>query len=125
MAKKSAVWQALREKRAVVPLSSQVEDFLSFNDRKTRVGHTHEREGVQDRLRGLMGRWSRQAPSRTLDPVTSWAAVIAHRHDCFKAVEASAVILRIHVCTRSKELMFEIGLCGIATRLSIFTASAT
>lgn len=45
-------------------------------------------------LRGLLSRWSRQIPSRTLDPVTSWGAVLTHRHDCFKAIEVGGLLSR-------------------------------
>lgn len=47
--------------------------------------------GLPGRVIGLLSKWSRQAPSKTLDPVTSWSAVIAHRQDCFKAIK-----VRVH-----------------------------
>ena len=43
--------------------------------------------GLAGRLTALLRRWSLQAPSTTLDPVTSWSAVVAHRSDCFEAIE--------------------------------------
>lgn len=82
--------------------SAKVENFLSFQDQRASSSGSGSGQtttsgtssaastaaiGMSERLGGLLGTWSRQAPSKTLDPVTSWGAVIAHRHDCFKAIE--------------------------------------
>lgn len=73
---------------------AQVEDFLSFNDQETTSTSRSSSSqapapvgGLPGRVIELLSKWSRQAPSKTLDPVTSWSAVIAHRQDCFKAIE--------------------------------------
>lgn len=71
---------------------------LQMSGRKTPPrsgGVTVSRRGTtpvssfSDRLRGLLGRWWRQVPSRTLDPVAWWRSVLTHRYDCFAAIEVS------------------------------------
>lgn len=86
----------------------QVEDFLSLNDQKptrlsTRTSSASSTSptaplarDLPERLRGLLLRWSRQVPSRTLDPVTSWSAVLNHRHDCFKTIEVGGLVNRAY-----------------------------
>lgn len=88
-----------------------MEDFLAFDDHEDKASLERTHDGglkeeivsdleigskgvaggsIQLKLRKLLGKWSRQAPSRALDPVTTWTTVLAHRHDCFRAVEVSA-----------------------------------
>lgn len=88
------------------PFGPQVADFLSFNDQRpaklsTRTSSESSTSPtgpsartLPERLKGLLLRWSRQAPSRTLDPVTSWGAILNHRHDCFKAIEVGGLLNR-------------------------------
>ncbi|CAN0249588.1 unnamed protein product, partial [Ectocarpus sp. 8 AP-2014] len=75
-----------------------VEDFLSFYDKKETTTSTSTSSlasnskgevavGLGGRLNRLVSKWSRQTPSQALDPVTSWTAMLAHRQDCFKAIE--------------------------------------
>eukprot|EP00752_Nemacystus_decipiens_P003549 g3275.t1 len=90
---------ARRDQLRGLQLVVEVEDFLSFHDRNGETPPTPTStysttsasgaaaSGLPGRVTGLLTRWSRQAPSKTLDPVTTWSAVIAHRQDCFKAVE--------------------------------------
>lgn len=98
------------ETPCVVMLAVQVEDFLSFDgvekggprskDAVPSEGGAgahgsgdraaHGSIGLVGRLRGLLERWSRQAPSPTMDPVTSWTSIMAHRRDCFQAVEVGS-----------------------------------
>ncbi|CAM9159135.1 unnamed protein product, partial [Hapterophycus canaliculatus] len=76
---------ARRDQLRSLQLVVEVEDFLSFHDQKAKAATAAG--GLPRRVSVLLEQWSRQAPSETLDPVTSWSAVIAHRRDCFKVIE--------------------------------------
>eukprot|EP00903_Cladosiphon_okamuranus_P011333 g10683.t1 len=85
---------ARRDQLRGLQLVVEVEDFLSFHGQNgapqppsSSSSTSGASGGLTSRVTGLLTKWSRQAPSKTLDPVTAWSAVIAHRQDCFKAIE--------------------------------------
>ncbi|CAM9754681.1 unnamed protein product [Ectocarpus sp. 6 AP-2014] len=88
---------ARRDQLRGLQLVVEVEDFLSFYDKETTTSTSTSSlassskgavaVGLGGRLNRLLDKWSRQTPSQALDPVTSWTAMLAHRQDCFKAIE--------------------------------------
>ncbi|CAM9225962.1 unnamed protein product, partial [Choristocarpus tenellus] len=94
---------ARREQLRGLQLVVEVEDYLSFHDtwggypcQERNIDKETGRNSLSSKsiatadphrhVQGLLRRWSGQLPSRQLDPVASWNAIITHRKDCLQDI---------------------------------------